>query len=373
MSVSALTSVAGLTLSAGLLVAVPGAQAAASTCRGLPVTIEGASNSSITGTPGDDVILAPFGSYGDLDAGAGDDVVCVVPGAVVSGYPDVQYIATGGPGDDVIDSTALSANQYGLRVYASAGSDTFVGGAAPEFAFIEIVYNVRVVPDTEPDVFSMGAGRDEVMSGEPGVPNGDVINMGPGEDIVVFAGSGMSPGGLVDGGEGRDLLSPTDFDGVDYQTDPLPPGDAVFDARTGDATVGGVPYLSWAGIESYGFGYVRNRVTFRGSNGPEWLSLRNSSEQDVDMGGGHDVVVEGYAKFPPGVVRGGDGRDRIRLDLEGRASLDLRGSAVMVDEDGIRHEAAVDGFEDAQLQASVVKLPRDLRRQCPRCGVLPPW
>jgi hypothetical protein len=134
MLVSSLTSLAGLTLSASLLVAVPGAQAAASTCRGLPVTIEGASNSSITGTSGNDVILAPFGSYGDLDAGAGDDVVCVVPGAALSGYPDFQYVATGGPGNDVIDSTALSANQYGLLVYASAGSDTFFGGAAPELA-----------------------------------------------------------------------------------------------------------------------------------------------------------------------------------------------------------------------------------------------
>ena len=89
-------ALAVIALPVGLLGAAPAAEAQAATCRGLAATIEGASNQSITGTPGDDVIVAPYGSFGFVNAGAGNDVVCVVPGDPLPDYEELPVLH--GPG-----------------------------------------------------------------------------------------------------------------------------------------------------------------------------------------------------------------------------------------------------------------------------------
>ena len=64
-------------LAAALLIA-PGAQAAAAiTCQGKDVTIDGTSQAAVNGTPENDVIAASVGST--VTALAGDDTIFITP------------------------------------------------------------------------------------------------------------------------------------------------------------------------------------------------------------------------------------------------------------------------------------------------------
>ena len=200
---------AAIALPAGLLSAAPSAVAQAATCRGLTATIEGAANASITGTAGDDVIVAPYGSFGFVNAGDGNDVVCVVPGDALPDYEDLpSFTVQAGEGDDIIDSTALTADHGSLFVPSSAGRDAFYGGPEQDQVTIPAVNGVPSVVDTEADVFVTGAGNDLVMSGSLGLPNPDVIDAGDGDDVVLYAGTGATGEGRVAGGAGRDRCSP---------------------------------------------------------------------------------------------------------------------------------------------------------------------
>jgi hypothetical protein len=115
-----------LVVVAGPFAAVPGAQGAAATCRGLPVTIKGQSGTVVEGTPGDDVILAPYGTWAGVNAGAGDDVICIVPAPPDSGFSEAGFMAKGGDGDDIVDSTALPADHYSVQVHLN-GDDLLTG------------------------------------------------------------------------------------------------------------------------------------------------------------------------------------------------------------------------------------------------------
>src|ERR1044071_226936 len=92
---------------AALLTVVPGsAGAEAATCRGLPVTIESSSDGVITGTAGPDVVLARYGTWGHVDTGAGDDVVCIEPGPPsLPPGGEAGFSVFVGDGDDVVDAT----------------------------------------------------------------------------------------------------------------------------------------------------------------------------------------------------------------------------------------------------------------------------
>ncbi len=341
----------------GAPVAVPAQARVAAICRGLAVTIEGQPNTTITGTPGDDVILAPFGSHGSVDAGAGHDVVCVVPGARLPDYPDgPMYTVRGGDGDDIVDSTGLLADTGALFVPADAGSDTLYGGPAAELSYSFATDGRPSQVDDSPDVFLTGGGNDVVISGRLGSANPDVIDLGPGDDILGYAGTGAAPGGRVDGGPGRDRLAPTSIDLVDPPEDPLPAGDLVFDARTGLATLAGAPYLTFAGFEEYSFFEVgpSHRVTFRGTAAPEQVSV-GQGVQDIRLGAGDDVLRQGFGALPPGAVRGGPGHDRIGLGVDRGIVVELDGLAVY-GAGSSRVELAVIGFEDAVVHGRRVVL-----------------
>jgi hypothetical protein len=103
--------------------------------------------------------VAPYGSFGFVSAGAGNDVVCVVPGQPLPDYEEMPSMSVQvGGGGDVIDSTALTADPGSLFVPSSNGRDAFYGGPEQGQATIPAVNGVPPVDDTEVDVFVTGAG-----------------------------------------------------------------------------------------------------------------------------------------------------------------------------------------------------------------------
>ena len=217
-----------LALPAGLLSAAPSAVAQAATCRGLTATIEGAANASITGTAGDDVIVAPYGSFGFVNAGDGNDVVCVVPGDALSDYEDLPLLhRPGGRG----------CRHH--RQHRSHGRPRLTVRAEQPRAR-RLLRRPRAGPGDHPSRQRRALGgrhrgrrvrhRSRQRPGdvrEPGLPNPDVIDAGDGDDVVLYAGSGATGEGRVAAVRGRDALFPTAIDPVDPPDDPLPPGDAV--------------------------------------------------------------------------------------------------------------------------------------------------
>jgi hypothetical protein len=339
-----------------LAVPAPAVAAAAATCRGLAVTIVGEPQSTITGTSGDDVILAPFRGAGDVDSGDGNDVICVVD----AGEAPIAYTGSfsvhAGPGDDVIDSTALPFDKGLMIGEGGPGRDSFYGGPADEWATGGLRGSLYAMEDDERDDFAMGAGADVVESGGKGVPNADRIDLGSGRDYLAYGGSGEASGGSVVGGAGHDSLVPSAQEGTDVGSDPLPPGDAVFDASTGTATVGGTPYLSWTGFEEYRLADVRRSpITFIGSAGDDLVTL-GTNVQHVRMGRGDDVVVNSWSHLPvSGAISGGPGRDGLRMAVDGVVRVDVS-REVSVVLAGDERTLDLAGFEDATVSGRRVAL-----------------
>ena len=111
---------AGTVLAGASLLVLPTASAAVATCRGEAATIVG-TTPTLQGTDGRDVIVT--GSSTDVRAGAGDDLVCVTGTGANANVVDLDA----GPGDDVVDSTAMPRGYY-LTAILGDGSDTVVGG-----------------------------------------------------------------------------------------------------------------------------------------------------------------------------------------------------------------------------------------------------
>jgi Ca2+-binding RTX toxin-like protein len=311
------------------------------TCRGLPVTIEGAVDTHVVGTEGNDVILAHKGNTGSVDGRGGDDVICVVAPSVVPEAPDGPlFTLRDGAGDDVVDSTSLP-DWSELHVLWSPGSDTFLGG--PENDWVNIADRDAMV-DIETDVIITGAGDDYIASGFGGTANGDQVDVGPGDDEVVFYGSAASAQAHVDGGDGYDFLH-----AVGLATSEA----VVFDARTGTATVAGQTYLNWSGVERYNLGAIKHAaLTFLGSTSREALELgRDHGSIDVEMGGGDDLVDNYGGLIPPGTIRGGRGHDFLSLGTTSPATLDMSGIGEVFDKDDHPHPLVLAGFEDARIYA----------------------
>ena len=109
------------TLLAAALLIAPGAQAAAATtCQGKTVTIDGTGMATVTGTPGDDVIVASVGA--NVTALAGDDTICVLPGTATT-----PTTIDAGDGDDSVDTTGLAATST-VTTMLGAGKNTYTGG-----------------------------------------------------------------------------------------------------------------------------------------------------------------------------------------------------------------------------------------------------
>ena len=203
-------------LLAAPLVATPTSVHAAATCRGLAVTIEGQPNTTITGTPGDDVILAPYASSGSVDAGAGDDVICVVPDASTDTHYASTYPVKAGRGEDTIVLAVDS--DLDVRLDASATFDIGdqhlqVGLRGFEDAVVSghrvVVYGTRadnhlVVRSTDGVLLTGKEGDDVLRLGVvAGVPNHDGLRLasgGPGDDVL----TGSPLDDVLTGGPGHD-------------------------------------------------------------------------------------------------------------------------------------------------------------------------
>ena len=190
-------------LLAAPLIATPASGHAAATCLGRAVTIEGQPGTSVTGTPGDDVILAPAGAK----AGAGDDVICVVAG------PDPSsYAVAGGPGNDTVVLSVDVDIDVKLDQSATWGSSA-VGLAGVENAVVTgrkaVVYGTKadnrlVVRSTDGALLTGKEGDDVLRLGVvAGVPNHDGLRLasgGPGNDVL----TGSPLDDVLTGGPGHD-------------------------------------------------------------------------------------------------------------------------------------------------------------------------
>jgi|tagenome__1003787_1003787.scaffolds.fasta_scaffold20216750_2 hypothetical protein len=181
----------------GLLVAPTSAAGVEPTCQGRPATIVASSKPGIftDGTEGDDVIV---GTYAQINALGGDDLICLRNGSVASGDGDDTVLATG---------TAAS----GVSAYLGPGDDRYIGSPGSDYVRL-----ADVAPDDHP-VLDLGAGKDSLA-------------------MELQAGSSVQ----VQAGEGADDLVLTG-DSAEY----------VFDLGTGEVTRAGVEVASLLGFESH--------------------------------------------------------------------------------------------------------------------------
>jgi hypothetical protein len=174
----------------------------ASTCHGHPATIE-ASTGTVTGTPGDDVIVVT-GFVKSVDAGDGDDLVCVVDTRKLGG-PNAWLRIDPGAGDDEVDASeagAKSTTNLGL------GADTFTGSEYREAIQVGTFPQTGTAPgDPGPDVVRTGAGKDGLAVRAGATVDAD---LGSGPDTLGFEGdfyvahAYAGPDSHFDLGAGRD-------------------------------------------------------------------------------------------------------------------------------------------------------------------------
>jgi len=154
--------------------AIP-ANSPSASCGGRTATIVSAA-ATVTGTAGNDVILATGTAGQTIRSGSGNDIICgsVGPDRIVAGDGNDTVIA--GNGDDVVDAGNGNDN-----VDAGIGRDNVVGGAGD-------------------DVLSAGSGNDRV-TGDAG---NDRITGSDGSDTLI-GGSGND---ALNGGSSPDVIDP---------------------------------------------------------------------------------------------------------------------------------------------------------------------
>lgn len=328
--------VAGTVLAGASLLVAPTAlatPAAAATCRGEAATIVG-TTPALAGTAGRDVIVT--GSSTEVRAGAGDDLVCVTGTGANSNVVDLDA----GPGDDVVDSTAMPRG-YDLTAILGDGSDTFVGGTGGDSVVAGPAATFYSAPpdEAERDVIDTGAGQDEVTSGGPGLANDDEIRTGSGADSVTWSGR-MGVGGVLDLGTGRDRLVPR-ASGQTYAIN-LVTGTLSRDGGR-DATFSSVEDLTVRPEPGLG------TVAVRGTERRDVVEVTAPATVIADMRDGKDVVdVEGPRT--DSFFDLGSGTDTLRIaSPSGSVDLDLaRGTLVVDDVPG----SSVTNIEDAFVSAS---------------------
>ena len=151
------------------------ANSPSASCGGRTATIVSAA-ATVTGTAGNDVILATGTAGQTIRSGSGNDIICgsVGPDRIVAGDGNDTVIA--GNGDDVVDAGNGNDN-----VDAGIGRDNVVGG-------------------TGDDVLSAGSGNDRV-TGDAG---NDRITGSDGSDTLI-GGSGND---ALNGGSSPDVIDP---------------------------------------------------------------------------------------------------------------------------------------------------------------------
>lgn len=304
-------------LLAAALLTAPGAQAAAATtCQGKAVTIDGTGNASVTGTPGDDVIAASLGAT--VTALAGDDTICVLPGTATT-----PTSVDAGEGSDSVDTSTLPVGAV-VTTTLGAGDDTYTGGG----------------------------GADQVTSGSAGQPNGDRLALGPGDDVLDWHGI-QTPGGSVDVGEGANTL--VDGDG----------GIVAIDAPARRIQRAGAPVLQWSGtVTTYVVESTATSAAFTGTNGAETFVLRDPgtgatpTKVAVDLGGGDDTATIRSNVLDGSTWTGGDGVDLFQVAYNyGELLLDLQRGQFETGAPDVTADQTVTGFEnvDAVTASMTVK------------------
>ncbi len=291
-------------LALGSLMAAAGPASAAPTCNGLPATIAPAhGTATVTGTEGDDVIVAT--DFFILDARGGDDTLCLA--VTSSGERDVHA----GLGNDWV---SFSAGGPGTTVYLGDGSDTYLGSEGSDAVRAE-----EFVDESEGPVGSSGidvihtfGGDDMVWTGNRSLPNDDRVDLGAGDDSLRWEGDAGGTPTLV-GGAGRDRMdvSNGEFGGRSI----------TLDLREERGFIGGVRFGTWSSFEDASVEHLDGRAVVVGTAGPDRIDVFATKGSKVRARGGRDVVtLDGC-----GAVVGGSGPDRLSAPGNCRAGVRLSG------------------------------------------------
>jgi Ca2+-binding RTX toxin-like protein len=194
-----LTKTITLALGASALTLLPASTAhAAGTCLGQPATIE-ASSGDVTGTSGNDVILLS-GTVRFVDAGAGDDLICLVDTTKLGG--NRQISVSTGAGVDRVDATAAGAE---TSIRLGPGADSFAGSVFDDYVQVGTPGASLEVPgDPGPYDVSTGTGKDTLIVDVGAAVTAD---LGRGADGMLFRAVEGGPSSRVDLGRGRDGAS----------------------------------------------------------------------------------------------------------------------------------------------------------------------
>lgn len=289
-------------LLAAALLTAPGAQAAAAiTCQGKDVTIDGTSQATVNGTAGNDVIAASVGST--VTALAGDDTICVLPGSATT-----ATTVDAGEGNDSVDTSTVAAAST-VTTSLGAGNDTFTGGAGSD----------QVSTGAGADTVATAAGNDGVGSGVAGQPNGDKLDLGTGDDVLDWHGT-QTPQGVVDFGDGANTLADSDGGAVDIN------------ATSRKVDRNGATVLKWGGsVSTYVVESTATTAGFTGSTAAETFVLRDPAtgatptKVAVDMAGGDDTITLRSNAIDGSNWSGGDGTDLFQVAYDYKELLlDLR-------------------------------------------------
>jgi hypothetical protein len=242
---------------------------AASTCQGLPATIEG-STGIVTGTPGPDVIVVTE-YVTRVSAEDGDDLICLVGTSKLPGDRIFIYVDPG-EGDDVVDASAAGAN---TNTYLGPGADSFTGSPFSDYVTAGTPVccpSVGTTGDPGPDQVRTGSGRDNLQ-----VRPGDTLDahLGKGVDGLGFISSYAGPDSQFDLGAGSDGAS---F--ADQWDDPGAGETSLVVDLTRDL-------VSWRGVAST----LRDAENIYGA--ALNVVLHGNREPNTLTGHGCDVVIKG--------------------------------------------------------------------------------
>jgi hypothetical protein len=275
---------------------------------------------------------------GEVDAGAGDDVVRTGRLLRVLGGPgdddlEGQYVI-GGPGADAILATRISYEDRVAPVTASADGIANDGEAGERD---DVRADIALIGGAGDDVLESGPARRAELFVLVGGPGDDDLRGGPGPDLLP-AGPGAD---RMSGGGGRDAA---------LYSEARAPVSVAIDGVANDGETG----------ERDDVGPDVERVVggagddvLEGGAGPE--SLDGGPGRDVLRGGAGDDELRGFDDATPDTLVGGPGRDDIAGGHSDR--IDAR--------DGERDWLFCSGL-DTPLLAD----PRDRARNCaPRIGL----
>jgi len=316
----ALALTLALTLVAASWASSP-AQAVGETCRGQTATIVGEPHGAVTGTPGDDVIVTNGAE--DVDAGDGDDAVCVTATAP-------SYIATvdAGAGDDTVDTTAT---REFARVTLGAGADRLDGGDGGH----DVLTGSAEGVDAEYDTIRVLGEYDIVRSGQAGQPDPDDIDLGAGDGAISLRSE--HPTGVLRADHG----SPATL-----RVGTFAAGTWLIDQAAEQVTLDDQVWFGWDNLAlEYVDAVPDARVGYRGTDAIDFLYLLGGTADGVDMGGAGDAVYVGRAAQVRRWVVGGSGKDTIEVVASRQVRADLRDG--QFDRDGTR--ADVRDFEHIKV------------------------